>query len=96
MEIIVFKQDKALSSLLDMGQCEWGMKKKWCPVESENSGRISQNVALNIEYNFMRIVIELSFLSEQTFSLGLKEILLAEMFKMLLTLLQHTKCWWER
>ena len=31
MEMIVFKQDKALSSLLDMGQCEWGMKKKkWC------------------------------------------------------------------
>lgn len=48
MGIIVFKQDKALSSLLDMGQCEWGMKKKWSPVDSENRGRISQNVALNI------------------------------------------------
>ena len=61
-------------------------------MASENSGRISQKVAFNIEYNLMRIVIELSFLSEQTFSLGLREILLAEMFKMLLTLLQHTKC----
>lgn len=73
MGIIVFKQDKALSSLLDMGQCEWEWK--WCPVDSvRNRGRISQNVALNI---VLRIVIELSaFWLNELFSLHLKEVFL--------------------